>query len=341
MGCQQSTPDYILPEIAQKLKQFRNERKEIELPKTIESFDHFCEILRNIVRSLVVPKKFHSTLANSISNNIDLKTKLQELKILDLFEWEKGLFKYAIGWSSIKNAVEIIDNIKEESGKSAKPLVVKNVDNLINPSIEDKCLLTKNKFASLEVIEVCNEFRNVFGDSFRLMSYEDFIRLTPLMEKPKISLNDLNVIFFKVMPYLIQKIKMWGCNAMTTENVYGLIEGNDNKFQSNARSTVRKPRRISGSVKSIKNDLREIQNNVSVSRLDFLNGIMNCVDPLVAEDILSILSKFSISLPLIIPDLQNKDSFKVNIKNDILKKIFVLKLKLNSFILKFKIYFIM
>jgi hypothetical protein len=182
MGCEKHVPSYIIPEVAEKLNEFRNERKELELPVLIKDFDNFCDILRNIRRSCIVPKKFRSILASSVKENNELKLKLSELQILKLFGWDNELFNNMIEMSSINEAVEIIDNLDETD-----KIIVENVDKILSSTNEESKSLNEIKFEELENFDIQDEFREVFGNSIKILRHEEFIRLTNLVEKPFLS----------------------------------------------------------------------------------------------------------------------------------------------------------
>jgi hypothetical protein len=310
MGCEKHVPSYIPTDVAEKITEFRNDRKELELPALIKDFEHFCDILRNIRRSCIIPTKFRSILANSVKENDALKLKLSELRILNLFGWDEDLFNNLIEMSSIKKAVEILDNY-DETDKAPKTIIVGNVDKLLSPTNEEFKLFNELECEKLENFEIQDGFREVFGNSIKILGYEDFIRLTTIVEKPRIYAKDLQGLYLKVMPYLLQKIKMWGCNAMTADNIYGLFAEVDNEVNPVEGNPRRKSRRRKEPEEVTNVNMNKSHSHVSLSRLDILNGFMNSLDSLVAEDILCIMSKFSMALPLIIPDLQKKDSFKV------------------------------
>ncbi len=182
MGCEKHVPSYIIPEVAEKLNEFRNERKELELPLLIKDFDNFCDILRNIRRSCIVPSKFRSILASSVKENNELELKLSELQILKLFRWDNELFNNMIEMSSINEAVEIIDNLDETD-----KIIVENVDKILSSTNEESKSLNEIKFEELENFDIQDEFREVFGNSIKILRHEEFIRLTNLVEKPFLS----------------------------------------------------------------------------------------------------------------------------------------------------------
>ncbi len=321
MGCQSRVPDYIPQDIAQKLNKLREDETDIDLPKMIENFEEFAKLLREMRRKNKIPEKFKSILTDSIENNTLLFENLNEIEILKLFEWDfkDKVFQGPIEMNRIIKAVGIIDKLEDITSNNNKPIV-----NLLNSIFEEKN--RKKSVSDVRKIferseskkfyaEIHMNLISVFGDSNELINLKEFVRLSQIIEKPNLNSEQLTSSVSKVIPYIIQKIKMWGCQALTADNISRLIVTeesiveniDENKFFQN------KPRfgkKSTGSSSQTSRAL-ESENKIPLSRLDTIVGIINLVDSIVAQDLLNIMAKFPIALPLIIRELHNEDSFKV------------------------------
>jgi hypothetical protein len=152
--------------------------------------------------------------------------------------------------------------------------------------------------------------------------------LKKLLLKPQITEINPKILKETVFPYLIQEIKMWGCNALKANNIYLLL-----KSQSSDSETVERGSEPKKSNEDLEKGIDEFleesdeerdkdfnPNQIIIShkkrenpfsRLDIIVGILNSVDPLVAQEILNNISKFPQALPLVIKDLKEKESYKV------------------------------
>ncbi len=104
---------------------------------------------------------------------------------------------------------------------------------------------------------------------------------------------------------------MWGCQALSSDNISGLIaskEDFDEEIEENLNFFNRPlfGRQISNSSAQISKK----DSKIPLSRLDIITCIFNSVDCIIGQDLLNIMAKFPISLPLIIKELHDKDSYK-------------------------------
>jgi hypothetical protein len=167
--------------------------------------------------------------------------------------------------------------------------------------------MDSQKYDKDKIYKLCSKFRStIFGETIQMLGYEEFIRINRIVSEPKLDeLNNQNYKKF-IIPYIIQKIKMWGCNALTPDRIKTLIkkvetedydmtnpffDENDEIF-SEASSTVE-------------------NTGMPLSRLDIICWIFNSVEEVVAQDLLNNMAKFPQALPLIINDFRQDYSYKV------------------------------
>jgi hypothetical protein len=177
-------------------------------------------------------------------------------------------------------------------------------------SFEDKTdfeIDYKNNVEGKE-IQIHKNFNNsIFGKTIQKLNYEEYIRMKKIQIEPK--LHEFNPQNYKgsIVPFMIQKIKMWGCNALTPDKISKLmkkLDYPDNFSINDPFSNMFDGESDLGSP-SIENSI------MPLSRLDIIVGIFNSVDEIVAQDLLNNMAKFPQSLPLVINDLSEGDTYKV------------------------------
>ncbi len=343
MGCKDRVPPYIPLDISQKIDKLRDDKIELELPDVITSFDQFSELIRKMRKRKHIPDKFRKMLANSIEVYGNLYQRLDQLKILELFKYESvsKVFPEAIELNTIIKAVEILDDLKINVGQGIIiddchmkfDREISRDENLENYQQQD---ITDNN-NNIKILNIHENLQKVYGEIIRVTTASKFNYLCPIIEKPNIPDENIDQTVIKIMPYITQKLKMWGCNAITADNVSSLICCEE---YSNVSLKVISCPEIRNSFK-YKNKKYQAKNlpkipKAAISRIDTLVGIMNSVDSIVAQDILSIIAKFPIALPLIIQNLKDENSFKVCfVKKSIYSTIF----NFNKFLI-WKIYLI-
>jgi hypothetical protein len=336
MGCQTSVPHYIPKDIALKLNQLKEDGNDLVMPEIIETFEIFAELLKEIRRKSKIPIKFKSVLTDSIEKNKILFDKLEEIEILELFKWdyEQQVFPEAIEMNRIVKAVHIIDNLEENYSIKKETIDI----NRFNINFDEKkSTKRKNKKKKKKRKKKCDkdpkpdeinesensefsseihpELKAVFGDTNKRILSKEFVLLSSIIEKPNLIPKEMRSSVANVMPYLIQRIKMWGSQVLTADNISGLINAEENIDEKaklpNFSSYMPRfdQRATSSSNKKLETGKKE--KKIPLSRFDVVVGIINSVDAIVGQDLLKIMAKFPISLPLIVRELHDKDSFKV------------------------------
>jgi hypothetical protein len=318
MGCQLKIPDYLPKLVYDKIYDSFYSKKTIQ---KIDEFDEFKILTEKIKITKEVPTNFRLILMESLKENRSLFEKFGQIGILDIMNYDGELFPYEIGISTIKKISSKISGYehKEPEPKDLQYLYI---------------VFNKEESSVQEVIEhdielkINTNFTTVFGETIKNLNFEKFIRLKKLLSKPEITEINPKILKETVFPYLIQEIKMWGCNALKANNIYLLI-----KSQTIDSETVKKesepgksnedPNKgidefLEESDEESDKDLNLNQIIIShkkhenpFSRLDIIVGILNSIDPLVAQEILNNISKFPQALPLVIKDLKEKESYKV------------------------------
>jgi hypothetical protein len=314
MLCKERIPSYIPSDIVKILEQLREDENDFELSPIITNLDQFLDTLKTIIRRKHIPDNFRSVLANSIDINEEFYIKLDQLKILELFKYEKSIFPKAIELNTINEAVEKIEQFEDNTIYRKKT----TVDNYNMSFKRLSSIPSVDKYSvNPKYVNINEKFKKVYGNSLKIISSSEFNHLTSIIEKPQIADENISQTVLKVMPYIVQKIKMWGCNALTADKISGLIcsETNRNEslrenFSTEIRHSFR--RKVANTIASNQKNLQQLKTpKSSLSRIDTIVGIMNSIDSIVAQDMLCIMAKFPMSLPLIIREVHDDNSFKV------------------------------
>jgi len=316
MGCYKNVPPYIPQDIALKINKFREDEADLEIPPTIENFEHFAQLLRTMRRKNKIPNNFKGVFTDSIETNENLFESLQELEILSLFKWDSDskVFPEAIEMNLIIKAVDIIDELEANENKSDKPIDVKEFH--IRFDEEAKYRRSNSHIEDIvNVGKIQQHMKSVFGDSNRLVDLKEFVKLNAIIEKPTLTSVDSQQTVANVIPYIMQKIKMWGCSAITADNISSLLssEPNTDSYSEQTSAPKNRPRfgkKVKESSPQTSRD-KTTEQRAPFSRLDTIVGLLNSVDAIVGQDLLNIIAKFPYAMPLIINQLSDQDSFKV------------------------------
>jgi hypothetical protein len=144
-----------------------------------------------------------------------------------------------------------------------------------------------------KVITVHERWHPILGKEIPLIEPNRYIELNKILSPPKLSAHESGSVD-KVLPYIRQKVKMWGADILRAENIKTLI--NEDEESSDEESVIEE------SQNSKKNQL---------IRFDCIVSLLASAECTVAQDIFRTLSQFPIAFPLVMPELNNAEKFKV------------------------------
>jgi hypothetical protein len=215
------------------------------------------------------------------------------------------VFNEAIDINTIIKAVNFIVEQEQDKGEHKIPIDVKDFSMTFKGNTSSNITEIDSKLPYMQNRGLFTDFSKVFGDLNTRISNKCFIRLNDIFEKPNYSSRDLNQCIKMALPYVMQKIKMWGCNVLTADNISCLVINEQIRegLDKDDTKPIRKPpfgRKPKPLLDTQEQNIKE-STKIPFSRLDIIVGIMNTVDSIVAQDILNLLAKFSMSIPLVIP----------------------------------------
>lgn len=308
MDCKNRVPNNIPNDISQRIDKMRQKGFRVTLPNTIEGFEHFIDLLYDMRSCLELPREFRMILAKSLQNNQNFYKKLKELKILELFGYESEVFDKDIEMTSINKAIEIIEENRTERKDSFKSA---NINNFI-PELTEIEEDLENNLNIIQNVKVNERFQIVYGEYVQTISYSNYMMLNEIHRKPLVNSEDMHEYFHKLKSFIVQKIKMWGCNILSADNFSELLISHRNN-PSNVDTKKKVSRRPNfNRVKDTQEVTVQRVNKriIPFSRFDTLTGILNFSDYIVVHDILTNVAKFPISIPLIIKDLRFEETYK-------------------------------
>ncbi|KAF0369730.1 up-regulator of cell proliferation-like [Gigaspora margarita] len=151
---------------------------------------------------------------------------------------------------------------------------------------------------------VDERWHSIVGEELPLIEPQDYVKLGEIISPPK-TLSAENVA--AVLPYIRQKVKMWGVYILKAENfIDSLIEYKDDKDEEDEKSSDDES---SDSESNDKNQ-KTIKKNI-LSRFDCIATLFASAECTVAQDIFRTISQFPIAFPLLIPELDNAGKYKV------------------------------
>ena len=327
LGCETSVPSYVPKDIAIKINESRVDNTDMTLPQIIQNFDEFHEILKEMRRRDTIPENFRTVLANSITDNKEFIDRLDYFEITTMFKWNGNIFTEAIEMSCIETIVDKIDEwiqeMEEEKDKQKENIQENHFDADFSDSSKTSEIKLIRKPRSASWVMPKN-IVDVFGDKPIIISSKDFIRLNRIIQRPLLSGDNLRETVIQVMPYILQKIKMWGCSALTADSIALLMASISE--DNNAKPLVSKRPRFGAKPntnKGISEQNMKTEAKTPLSRIDTIVGVLNNVNAIVGQDVLNIMAKFPLAIPLIIRSIYEKDKYKVFIEISVI----ILKIK--------------
>jgi GTPase Era involved in 16S rRNA processing len=144
-----------------------------------------------------------------------------------------------------------------------------------------------------KVITIHEQWHPILGKEIPLIEPYHYIKLSKILSSPKLSAHESGSVD-KVLPYIRQKVKMWGADVLRAENIKTLIDEDDELSDE----------------ESIIDESQDLERN-QLSRFDCIASLLASAECTVAQDIFRTLSQFPIAFPLVMPELDNAGKFKV------------------------------
>ncbi|GES87321.1 interferon-induced very large GTPase 1-like [Rhizophagus clarus] len=141
-------------------------------------------------------------------------------------------------------------------------------------------------------ITIHEQWHPILGKEIPLIEPRHYVKLNNILSPPELPAHESGSVA-KVLPYIRQKVKMWGAEVLRAENIKTLVSEDEDEEEE---STVDESQ-----------DLKKNQ----LSRFDCIASLLASAECTVAQDIFRTLSQFPIAFPLVMPELDEAGKFKV------------------------------
>src|SRR6266542_3752685 len=146
-----------------------------------------------------------------------------------------------------------------------------------------------------KVITIHENWHSILGEVLPLIEPYHYVKLSEILKPPKL-VHERNGSVVAVLPYIRQKVKMWGVDVLRAENIKNLIIDDEEFSDTESMDDFEEY------------ETQDLKKN-QLSRFDCIVSLLASAECTVAQDIFRTLSQFPIAFPLIIPDLNEAEKF--------------------------------
>ncbi|KAF0490312.1 interferon-induced very large GTPase 1-like [Gigaspora margarita] len=154
----------------------------------------------------------------------------------------------------------------------------------------------ENNAFALKYRDVIEKWHEILGEELPLIRSQNYNKLGKTILSPKLSSSEIRRNVAAVLPYILQKVKMWGVDILKAENFDNL-----NYYEENDESSDDESNGV---------NKRIIKKN-TLSRFDCIAALFASAECTVVQDIFQTMSQFPIAFPLLIPELVKEKMYKV------------------------------
>ncbi|CAG8681088.1 18130_t:CDS:2, partial [Racocetra persica] len=214
-------------------------------------------------------------------------------------EIQSAVETYPIGVSGVNSLVESskdLLNHAEETCRKAKQYAHKKLQSTFQPHIPSQ-IPPFPPFSPKEnkVLKIDKKWYSILGEELPLIESQHYFMLRKLIPQPKLSSHKIYGNVTAVLPYIRQKVKMWGVDILKAENFANLVNDDDDESSDDES----------------KNESKKLIKKNRLSRFDCIASLFASAESTVVQDIFQTISQFPIALPLLMPNLDNAEKFKV------------------------------
>ncbi|CAB5204505.1 unnamed protein product [Rhizophagus irregularis] len=148
------------------------------------------------------------------------------------------------------------------------------------------------------LVRIHKQWHSILGEEIPMIGPYHHVELSEIIKQPpQLPASQRHKCIITVLPYIRQKVKMWGAGILKAENIKTLIEDDDSDEDTDLID---------------KEEYSHLLNKNRLSRFDCVASLFASAECTVGQDMFRTLSQFPIAFPLIIPELLDKaDKFKV------------------------------
>lgn len=299
-------PDY-LPQDVRDILEKHHLWVKFEMPDQLKTIEDVIRLFKAIVDNGNEVPDFRRVFANSLENE-ELERSLEEAGVL--FLWHKEEKRFDV-WD-MKGVISALSQLEQWKNRDAVPDSATQRSNVIFPlginHTEGVDSFEVELETSSATLKIHKKWRSIMGETLPVMTPTSFVKLHSITNSPVIDITKMEECVKRALPFIIQRLKMWGGNVLCAEKVSTLIQG---ELKAKAGSTRSGPRFSKKSVIVVDATTTPKKQNIPFSRIDCISAIFCSACSTVSQDIVRIMSQFPMSLPLIMPDLEQESTYKV------------------------------
>ncbi|XP_061434127.1 uncharacterized protein LOC133359660 [Lethenteron reissneri] len=268
------------------------------MPNYFSNLESALSTFQNIITLKEIPRHFTQLFAQSIANDATLEKSLKEANAL--IYWKEKDKQFSEGWSlqTFKDAVDNIEKFNKAKESAELHKMQRDV------GIDVKVDVQANK----AVVMVREDWHSVFGKSLPMTTPFEYVIVRGIINQLDVSSEQISAIMNKALPYIMQTLKMWGGNILRADAICRLGQRETTTVICRA---CKRPN-FTANIANARNawPTRQ-QNKASLSRLDCIVALLSAADCTVVQEMLQIMTKFPMALPLVMPDLELAGKLKV------------------------------
>ncbi|CAG8480116.1 24027_t:CDS:2 [Dentiscutata erythropus] len=307
-------PDYIPLDIQEHLRELC-EREKFSMEELC-SVDNTIKYFEWVLDRDEIPEEFRTLLEGSISKHNVLEMSLKSANVLTDKNWksEQKMLTEAWDQETIRSSLKRLNQWKVRNLTDEQPDMQK-IPNINIPHYSE--VPSEHEYDD-KTLKVHKNYQPPIGETIVVITPKEYAKICQIYQPPNISDTQLVGCINEALPYIIQKIKMWGCNALTSSNISRLVKKPKREPSFTAKS--KKPSFFETSNLYFGNVLDKTtisplniseHNKNPLSRFDCIISLLSSAECTVAQDILRIMAKFPMALPLVMPDIEQENEFKV------------------------------
>ena len=136
------------------------------------------------------------------------------------------------------------------------------------------------------------------------LTQTEYYRISQILSEPEVDETKLEGFVGKILPYVLQRVKMRGCCVLQPSRISSLVRRQAAPVSVPKRSDPFGAKRTRGRAETK-------QYPCPVSRLDCLTCLLGTVDRIVARDLLLVMSQFPMALPLIMRNVAEEGKYSL------------------------------
>ncbi|XP_075910970.1 uncharacterized protein LOC116956927 [Petromyzon marinus] len=274
------------------------------MPNCFSSLESALSTFENVISLKEIPQHFTDLFAQSIANDASLEKSLKEANAL--IHWQEKDKIFCEGWS-LQTFKDAVDNI-QKFNKAKESAELRKMQRDIGIDVKvDRRPTTSSEQANKAVVLVREDWHSVFGKSLTMTTPYEYVMVRGIIKQPDVSSEQISIMN-EALPYIMQTFKMWGGNILRAGAICRLGQ----RETATVIGHTNKRPNFTANIGNARN-ARQTQhkNKATLSRLDCIVALLSVADCTVVQEMLQIMTKFPMALPLVMPDLELAGKLKV------------------------------